>query len=168
MEIFVLADNIPSVWRDLALFGCEQSTTEAIAACPCSDGTVNIVSLQGDEVKQQRSINVAGDLRAAAMCMDAAFSSDGKRLAVSTSACMVAVYDTSTWKVLSELELDQTARCCCWHTQVHSQQAFKRTLSPASSLTCWLWHNFHAKSSASCAEWKGAALHSSGSLCAAI
>jgi hypothetical protein len=37
-------------------------------------------------VQQQSSINVAEDMTEAAMCMDAAFSTDGKRLAVSTSA----------------------------------------------------------------------------------
>jgi WD40 repeat protein len=82
---------------------------------------VHILSLQSDAVQQQRSINVAGDMKVAAMCMDVAFSTDGKQLAVSTSACTISVYDTSTWKVLSELELDQTARSCSWNSEVRLQ-----------------------------------------------
>lgn len=118
LDTLARAGDIPSVWRDLALFGCKQSTTEPFAACPCSDGTVHVVSLQGGAVTQLHCINVAQDLEDAAMCMSAGFSTDGKQLAVATSARVVAVYCTSTWKVLSQLDLDQTARSCCWNIMV--------------------------------------------------
>jgi WD40 repeat protein len=106
------------MWRDTSLFGCEQSLGQRLAACPCSDGVVHIVSLQGNALEQIRTLNVAKDLRTVAMCMTATFSLDGKSLAVATSAHTISVYDTAKWAMYTQFELDHNVRSCSWNQEV--------------------------------------------------
>lgn len=86
------------MWRDTSLFGCAQHPSRPLAACPCSDGVVHIVALQGAAVSSVASINVAADVGRAVMCRGAAWRHDGSQLAVATSDSALVVYNASTWQ----------------------------------------------------------------------
>lgn len=102
------------MWRDTAAFGCVQSPEGTIAAVPCCDGTVHIISLANNSVSATRTLNVAAELDEAVMCTSAAFRDDGHELAVLASDGSVLSYDCRTWLPSFKLSAVDGCMDLCW------------------------------------------------------
>ena len=86
------------MWRDTSAFGGALSSTRALLACPCCDGTVHILSTASARLKLVHVLNIAAQLQEAIMCICAAFSPSGDYLAVLGGDGTVLAYDVRTWK----------------------------------------------------------------------
>lgn len=107
-------DDIPELWRNTAAFGCYQAPHQAIAALPCSDGTVHIVSTGDSILEVLRVLAAAVDVGEVTMCQTAAFSCSGGLLAVVTHLGVVLVYDTKQWTVTYEVNIGRGIMAIKW------------------------------------------------------
>jgi WD40 repeat protein len=106
------------MWRELSLFGCAQSHTSALAACPCSDGTVHVLTLQPGSLKPLHCLNAASDIDATAMCIGATFSPDDRELAVVMSNGVILGYTVDTWQPLFQVQAGPDSVAPLWALKV--------------------------------------------------
>lgn len=134
------AEDIPPLWKDLSIFSCTQHPSDALLASACSDGNVHITALQQASLQPVRMLPVAEDLGTATMCSAAAFSGDGRLLAVGARCSAVLVYCASSWKLLHVLKPPAIpgsalgATGCSWDTQVQLPASLCTSLLVPASL----------------------------------
>lgn len=113
------AGDTPELWKNCCCFGAAQHEEAALLACPCSDGTLHVLSYANGALETVTQLDVAAHLQMAVMCLCAAFDDEGRRVFVSTSRGRLLSYDTRSWLPILEVQLHADAIDMQW-AQVRS------------------------------------------------